>query len=109
MVKGFKVGTGLYCSPNNGYKVGYEGQPYYYVCPGEAFLKNYELGKQARQRDQRLEQIETELRTIEDKLRTTPSENHDERKRLENEKRDLVSERSRLLGLTVQHNFNISF
>jgi hypothetical protein len=107
--KGFKVGTGLYCSPDNGYKVGYEGQQYYYVCPGESFLKNYELGKQARQRDQRLKQIETELRTIEDKLRTTPSENHDERKRLEDEKRDLVSERSHLLGLTVQHNFNISF
>ncbi len=103
--EGFDKGTIIYCSPDNGYTVGCEGREYYGVCSNKQFLENYQLGRQEYQRQQRIQQIDTEISVIDNQLDNNPDKEN--AKRLKEKRKRLADERSQLLTPTI--NFNLNF
>lgn len=103
--EGFDKGTIIYCSPHNGYTVGSEGREYYGVCSNKQFLENYQLGRQEYQRQQRIQQIDTEISVIDNQLDNNPDKEN--AKRLKEKRKRLADERSQLLTPTI--NFNLNF
>ncbi len=101
--QGFKQGTEVYCSADNGYKVGSEGRTYYNVCHDEQFLKNYQLGKKEYQRQQRLMSLDSQIADLDNQMEATS----DTKKynKLRNRRKDLAHERSQLLNPDI--NFNL--
>ncbi len=105
--QGYERGLIQYCSPRNGYQEGRNGRSYYGVCDNEQFNKNYELGRQAYQKENRLKDIQSEIEDIDFKLRRKEGLDPDERKRLNHERQSLTSERARLLS--TSYHFNVTF
>ena len=103
--EGFDKGTIIYCSPDNGYTLGSEGREYYGVCSNKQFLENYQLGRQEYQRQQRIQQIDTEISVIDNQLDNNPDKEN--AKRLKEKRKRLADERSQLLTPTI--NFNLNF
>lgn len=104
-LNGFERGTVLYCSPDNGYKVGYSGRTYHGVCDNN-FLYKYELGKNARLRDDRLKEIDFEIRRLTDKINSTSKDKRKEIKRLKEDRKELIYERTRLITPSISYEFN---
>ncbi|MDP2575552.1 DUF2799 domain-containing protein [Vibrio penaeicida] len=105
--QGYERGLVQYCSPRNGYQEGRNGRSYYGVCDNEQFNKNYELGRQAYLKEERLSDIQKEIEDIDFKLRNKNGLDPDERKRLNDERKSLTSERASLLSASYQ--FNVTF
>ncbi|MGF1784652.1 DUF2799 domain-containing protein [Photobacterium swingsii] len=103
--EGFDKGTILYCSPDNGYQVGIAGKEYYGVCQSEQFVKNYQLGHQQYQVQQRINEIDTQINVIDNQLNNKPDK--DTAQRLRKDRKALTEERSDLL--TPNINFNLHF
>lgn len=102
--EGFDKGTIQYCSPDNGYTVGIEGKEYYGVCSSKEFIENYQLGHQEYQRQQRIQEIDTEISVIDNQLDNNPDK--DNAKRLKEKRKRLADERSDLLSPTINLNLN---
>ncbi|KGK14402.1 DUF2799 domain-containing protein [Vibrio navarrensis] len=107
--KGFQQGTVLYCSPDNGYRVGKQGREYYGVCESEQFLNNYQLGRQEYLVQQRIAEIDRQIADIDRQMNSLKDSDKDKQKRnvLQSKRRDLVRERSSLLS--PSYNINFSF
>ncbi|MDF2152806.1 DUF2799 domain-containing protein [Vibrio sp. CAU 1672] len=101
---GFDKGTILYCSPDNGYNVGAEGRTYYGVCSNELFLKNYQLGQQEYQRQQRINALDGEISRIDRQLEAELDKQT--AKRLREKRKYLARERSSLISPATQFYFN---
>lgn len=104
-LNGFERGTVLYCSPDNGYKVGYSKGTYYGVCDNR-FLNKYELGKMARVRNDRLREINFEIKRLTSKINSTSKSKRKEITRLKEDRKDLIRERSSLIMPSVHYEFN---
>lgn len=102
---GQTLGLSLYCSPDNGYRVGLRGETYNGVCPNTQFVKQYNLGYQAYQVKTRLSEIETELQRIDWQLDTIDSKEKEKRQRLKESRSRLISERNRL----IRPQYSVSF
>lgn len=104
--KGFAEGTKLFCSPEHGYQVGVDGQTYYGVCNSEQFVKNYRLGHQEYQRQQKLNQLNSEIAVVDSQIDSTPAGDKKNLRKLEEKRHGLTRERSELLKTNVNINLN---
>ncbi|GAM75993.1 ATPase [Vibrio ishigakensis] len=105
--KGFHEGTKVYCDPSNGYQVGVEGREYYGVCENPKFLKNYQMGKQEYQRQQRLNNLNAQIASLDDQI--SHEKDAKKAKQLREQRKDLAHERSQLLNPDVNMNINFKF
>lgn len=102
---GQQLGLKLYCAPENGYRVGLAGETYHGVCASEQFVKQYNLGHQTYQRNERIKKIDAELEELDRQLDASDSGDSDKRKRLEEKRKRLVDERNGLLNPKYQFSF----
>ncbi|MBF4498437.1 DUF2799 domain-containing protein [Vibrio vulnificus] len=109
--RGFEQGTVLYCSADNGYRVGKQGREYYGVCNNERFLENYQKGYQDYLVQKRLNEINKEISDIDTQLRMlkNDNENKQQRKTLESRRKELIRERTSLIVPTRSYNLKFSF
>lgn len=101
---GFDKGTILYCSPDNGYTVGVEGKTYYGVCSNDLFLKNYQLGHQEYQRQQRINALDAEISRLDHQLDANLDK--DNAKRIRERRKQLARERASLISPGANYYFN---
>ncbi|ELP5903423.1 DUF2799 domain-containing protein, partial [Vibrio vulnificus] len=101
----------LYCSADNGYRVGKQGREYYGVCNNERFLENYQKGYQDYLVQKRLNEINKEISDIDTQLRIlkNDNENKQQRKTLESRRKELIRERTSLIVPTRSYNLKFSF
>ncbi|MBE0456735.1 DUF2799 domain-containing protein [Pseudoalteromonas sp. KG3] len=105
----YQQGLAVYCEPENGFTLGIRGESYNGVCNNTQFRKawqegndRYQLEERKAEIEQRLDEIEWRLNTIRDELSAETvgsnkrKELHREREMLEDERRDLIRERSLL-------------
>ncbi len=106
----YQQGLRLYCSPDNGYRIGKSGGTYHGVCESELFYKNYQRGMKEYEINLRLDEIYWELNDIELELKNNASPNQYDKKRKEllERKRLLVNERARLIQPAVKYEFTFN-
>lgn len=92
--KGYEQGITIYCAPENGYRIGRDGQSYQGVCINEAFVRNYNKGKRQYEIDQEIDQLEDQIRNLKDDLRKEINE--DIKREIRRDIRDLEREIDRL-------------
>ncbi|ENM5904709.1 DUF2799 domain-containing protein [Vibrio mimicus] len=109
--RGFEQGTVLFCSPDNGYRVGKQGREYYGVCSSQQFLTNYQQGYQDYLVQKRLDEINKSIADIDLKLNLLKdnSDNKQQRKMLQDQRKELISERSSLLVPERSYKIQFSF
>jgi hypothetical protein len=87
---GRERGLEVYCTPENGFRVGRDGQSYSHVCPAssaKAFVERYEAGRRIYEAEQRVERAENERRTLEQRL--DRAKDDAERRQIRDQLRDL--------------------
>ena len=70
--QGYNKGVRAYCTPTNAKLVGEANSTYHYVCPAdmeEAFLRQYNYGKELYEAEKKIESARSDLKSKEDKLR----------------------------------------
>ncbi|MCL1090702.1 DUF2799 domain-containing protein [Shewanella profunda] len=103
--QGYQQGLINYCLPENGYRVGLEGESYYGVCSDNQFVERYNQGHQQYLVNKRLAEIADRLNAIDSEISsinntlnslTDKAELLKQKNTLLNEKSHLLDERSRL-------------
>ena len=110
--QGRAEGLTRYCQPENGYRLGRQGQKYNYVCPASlepSFLSQYQQGYQLFQQAEKVRQLEREIKQAYAKQENLDEQqidaeaklvadgrNSSERKRLLQKLKTIESERLRL-------------
>lgn len=88
--QGRDEGIAVYCAPENGMRVGRQGQTYRNACPAsleQQFLMSYHQGKQLYDAEQRVEELTQETRELELSLRD--EEDREKRRYLRQDIRNL--------------------
>lgn len=87
---GRERGLEVYCTPENGFRVGRAGQSYQSVCPASratGFVERYEAGRRIYEAEQRVERAENERRTLEQRL--DRAKDDAERRQIRDQLRDM--------------------
>lgn len=120
--EGYDNGLRYYCKPENGFAVGIRGESFNGVCNSKQFRKawqegndRYQLEERKAEIEQRLNEIDWRLNTIRDELSAETvgsnkrKELHREREMLDDERDDLIRERSLLPLLNKLPSFHVEY
>lgn len=69
--RGREDGIRLYCTPDNGYRLGRKGGRYTYICPSDleqAFIARYNEGVQDYRFEQRVQRLEKQIADLEESI-----------------------------------------
>lgn len=118
----YQQGLAVYCEPENGFTLGIRGESYNGVCNNTQFRKawqegndRYQLEERKAEIEQRLNEIDWRLNTIRDELSAETvgsnkrKELHREREMLDDERDDLIRERSLLPLLNKLPSFHVEY
>ena len=92
--EGYEQGNKVYCTPENGYRIGRAGQTYNGVCLNESFVKNYNKGKRQYDIDEEIKKLEDRLYRLKEQYRNET--NDDIKREIRHDIRDLEREIDRL-------------
>ena len=84
---GYEKGNQIYCTPENGYRIGRAGQTYNGVCLSQAFVKNYNKGKRQYDIAAEINELENRIYDLKEQYRTEPNE--DIKREIRHDIRDL--------------------
>lgn len=91
---GYEKGNQMYCTPENGYRVGRAGQTYNGVCLSEGFVKNYNKGKRQYDIAAEISALENRIYRLKEQYRNEPNE--DIKREIRHDIRDLERQIDRL-------------
>ncbi|WP_170308247.1 DUF2799 domain-containing protein [Parashewanella tropica] len=77
--RGYEKGLTKYCRADNGYRIGKSGITYHGVCSNADFIKNYKLGRQQYEIEQRKQQLRSEIRELRNQMANEPEFKEKER------------------------------
>lgn len=118
----YQQGLAVYCEPENGFTLGIRGKSYNGVCNSKDFRKAWQEGNDRYQLEERKAEIEERLDAIDWRLDTIRNELsaetlgsnkrkelHRERKALDDERDDLIREKSLMLLLNKIPAFHVEY
>ncbi len=66
--QGYEQGNQMYCAPENGYRLGRDGQSYHGVCFNQQFVQNYNAGKRQYEIDREIQDLKQQIANLKEKL-----------------------------------------
>lgn len=112
--QGYQQGLINYCLPENGYRVGLEGESYYGVCSNNQFVERYNQGRQQYLVNKRLAEIADRLHAIDSEISSINTKLNNltdkadllrQKNILLNEKNHLLDEKARLRQGNIEFKF----